>query len=67
MKNPAEVVIKTFGGVRATARALQLTAGAVSRWQETGSVPGRHHRKLIAMTARRKNPLTPTDLVLGRE
>jgi len=67
MKKPAEIVIEIFGGVRATARALQITPGAVSRWQGDGEVPGRHHRKLLSLAARRKKPLTPTDLVLGRD
>jgi hypothetical protein len=46
---------------------LQITPGAVSRWQGDGEVPGRHHRKLLSLAARRKKPLTPTDLVLGRD
>lgn len=65
---PAQVVVKTFGGVRATARVLGLAAGTVSRWQSmrAGQVPGRHHVRLIEAAKERHKKLTPADLVYGR-
>ncbi len=37
--NPAEYVIALFGGVRATARALNLTNPAVGYWRKKGYIP----------------------------
>jgi hypothetical protein len=65
---PAQVVVKTFEGVRATARILNLSAGAVSRWQTLrgGRVPSRHHVNLLEAARKRRKKLSPADLVLGR-
>jgi transposase-like protein len=62
--SPVEVVIKVFGGVRATARALGINPGTVSRWRDT--VPSKHHVRLIDLARRQGRRLTSNDLVRGR-
>lgn len=62
---PKDVVIKVFGGVRATARACNLTHPAVSQWGD--NVPSRHHQKLIRAAQAGGKLLTPIDLVYGRK
>lgn len=63
-KKPAEVVIELLG-VRALARALDLTPGAVSMWQESGLVPSKHHQRIIEIAAEQNKTLTPDMLVYG--
>lgn len=66
---PAQVVVNTFGGVRATARVLSLRSpGTVSRWQSlrAGRVPSKHHVPLLEAAAQLKKKLTADDLVRGR-
>lgn len=65
---PAQVVVKTFEGVRATARILNLSPGAVSRWQTLrhGRVPGKHHIRLLEAARRDRKELTTDDLTYGR-
>jgi hypothetical protein len=66
---PAQVVVMTFEGVRATARVLEMSPGAVSRWQTLrhGRVPGRHHITLLDEAKKIHKELTPHDLVYGRD
>lgn len=60
--SPSEVVKKLLG-VRALARHLNLTPGAVSQWR--GSVPMRHYAKIIEFAKARRKRLTPTMLIRG--
>lgn len=71
--NPAEYVIKTFGGVRATARAIGRDKSSVSVWRAskakkgTGGLIPHKAQALILKVAREKNlDITPEDLILGR-
>jgi len=63
-KNPATVVSGLLG-VRAIARALDLSPGAVSKWKESGLVPSKHHEDILALANSRKVKLTPEMLVYG--
>lgn len=66
---PAEYVIKVFGGVRATARAIEYTPEAISKWryQGKGRVPS-SVQKLILTKANEMNlDIQSDDLILGRE
>ena len=71
--SPAEHVIRTFGGVRATARALHRTSPAISKWRSTkakrgtgGAVPGGAHLLILELAKKKRLDITPIDLILGR-
>lgn len=60
------VVIKAFKGVRATARVLGKTPGAISLWKKTGLVPSRV-QKLVLEKAKELNlELTAHDIIYGK-
>lgn len=67
---PAARVIKAFGGVRETARVLEISSSTVSRWQKEreeggtgGRVPTKHQSALLKHSAERGLGLTPADLI----
>lgn len=68
---PAQHVIAAFGGVKATARALQsirderVWPSTVSRWKRTGYIPPAWHRPILAAAQRECVDVTPAHLVLG--
>jgi len=62
---PASYVIRTFRGVRATARLLGLDPSTVSRWQRTGYVPSRHHTNILAKAKLLNKRLTAKNLIYG--
>lgn len=71
--SPAEYVIKTFGGVRATARAIGRDKSSVSVWRAskdkkgTGGLIPHKAQALILKVAREKNlDITAEDLIVGR-
>jgi hypothetical protein len=68
--SPAREVIAKLGGVRATARVLQLNPSAVSRWMMPaerrgtgGSIPQRHWPALIAYAKKERVKLALRDFV----
>ncbi|MEN9417099.1 MAG: hypothetical protein RI988_719 [Pseudomonadota bacterium] len=63
---PASVVILTFGGVNATARAIGVHQSCVSRWQRTGLVPAHHQQRVLRVAWRHQLELTALDVVFGR-
>jgi hypothetical protein len=65
--SPAEVVIESFGGIRATARVLHLDPSAVSHWRFSGRVPGFHLRRILVLAKQHGIEITAEDLILGRE
>jgi hypothetical protein len=72
--SPAEYVIRTFGGVRATARALGRSAAAISKWRKPreekgtgGQIPRKAMWELLAKSRELGLDLNPNDLLLGRE
>jgi hypothetical protein len=62
-KKPKQVVVDLFDGVRAVARVLDITPGAVSRWVER--VPQRHHERLLEAAREKRLTLTCEMLTLG--
>ena len=70
---PAEVVIDTFGGVRKTARIVNVNASTVCRWLQPrsrggtgGMVPDTHHATLLAAAAAAGKILSAQSLTIGR-
>lgn len=68
--SPAREVVAKFGGVRATARVLQLNPSAVSRWMMPakkrgtgGHVPQRHWGALLTRAKKERIELSINDLV----
>lgn len=47
MKNHADVIIRKFGGIHATARALgHPSASTVQGWRMRGFIPSKQHQKV---------------------
>lgn len=64
---PAEIVIETFGGVRATARALGKSPSSVSRWQaDRGLIPSSAQQQIMQLARDRGLDLTSDELIDGR-
>jgi hypothetical protein len=71
--SPAAYVIKVFGGVRPTARAVGRSPSAVSKWTKPrkngglgGQVPTMIQSKVLKLATKLKLPINPTDLIYGR-
>lgn len=71
--NPAQYVIKIFGGVKATARAVGRTPGAIIFWKHPkskggrgGNVPTIAQRIILKIALRDGLDITPQDLAYGR-
>lgn len=67
--NPAADIIRTFGGVRATARIAGVNPAAVSRWKAprerrgtNGLIPQRHWQRLLDHAKSVRIRLTLRDL-----
>lgn len=72
--NPAQYVIKVFGGVRATARAIGRRPGAVINWKNPkkrggcdGHVPSAAQRLILQIATDEGLDITPDDLMFGRD
>ena len=72
--SPAAWVIKTFGGVRKTARAIGRTPSAISKWTSQltpeayrGKVPGPTQSLVLQKAAELNLDITANDLMHGRE
>lgn len=65
MRKPATVVTELLG-VRALARHLGLTPGAVSKWKNTGLVPSKHHEKILDFAKARRKRLAALTIVRGK-
>lgn len=64
---PVELVIQSFGGVRAAARVLRCDPGAVSRWQQSGRIPVKRQQQVLSAAWERGIDLTAHDLIFGRQ
>lgn len=71
---PAEYVIRTFGGVRATGRAIGRDFSAVSRWQrrvdktgQVGGIPRVLHTVILKKAEAMGLDITADDLIYGRK
>lgn len=70
---PAEYVIRTFGGIRKTARAIGRAPSTVHAWNlpadrkgMNGGVPRKAQPLVLKAAGDRDLDITPDDLVLGR-
>ena len=63
--SPAEVLIQTFGGLRATAKALNRDESNVWRWKTSG-IPAGIMRKVLEISRKKDLGLTLDDLWYGR-
>jgi hypothetical protein len=68
--SPAKEVVEKLGGVRATARVLQLNPSAVSRWMMSpkkrgtgGHIPQRHWPAILEYAKKERIKLRLDDLV----
>lgn len=68
--SPAKEVVAKLGGVRATARVLQLNPSAVSRWMMPhkkrgtgGHIPQRHWPAILEHAKKEKIKIALRDLV----
>ena len=71
--SPAEYIIKIFGGVRATARALNRSPSTVSKWRKPrkeggtgGQIPTLIQWQVLKLARRQQLPITADDIVHGR-
>lgn len=71
--SPAEYVIRVFGGVRATARAIGRSPASVSKWRTGrtrrgtgGRVPSVAAAIILGVAKDRGLDITPYDLLCGR-
>jgi hypothetical protein len=66
--SPAEIVIKSFGGVHATSRAIGRSASAISLWKKKDGLVPSSILQTVLLKARELNlDLCAEDLILGRE
>lgn len=67
--SPAEYVIHIFGGVRATARALDRAPSSISKWQNSykGIIPSQNIPKIMTKAKELNLDIRPEDLVIGRD
>lgn len=62
---PARYVCKLLG-VRALARALDLSPGTVSKWQRDGGlIPSQYHIPILAIARKKRKRLSAAILVHG--
>lgn len=70
---PAQYVVKTFGGVRKTARAIGIEPSAVCRWRQPkakngtdGLIPTVSQQRVLVAARMMKLDITAEDLIIGR-
>lgn len=68
--SPAERVIRAFGGVRETARALELNPSSVCRWRKPkkargsgGLIPSEHHVDILVAARQLGKNIRAEDLI----
>ena len=64
---PAQLVVQSFNGVRATARELEIDPSIVSRWKKDGRVPDTYQRRILETAWENGIDLTAHDLIFGRQ
>ena len=63
--NPAELVIRRFGGVRAAARIIGRDPSAICRWRQRKRVPSSAQRQVMKAARFMRIPLTAEELIYG--
>lgn len=64
--SPQQVVVRAFGGVRPTARAIGYDCAKVSRWGQHGLIPAKYQRVILQAAWDQGIDLTANDLIFGR-
>lgn len=64
--NPAELVVKLFGGVRPAARVLNLSPTSIFRWKKSGLVPSDKQVLVLQKAKEHKKKLSPKHLIFGK-
>jgi len=65
---PAEYVIKAFGGIRATARAIDYNPDSILKWRyRKGFVPTSAQPVILKAAEELNVDITAEDLIFGRE
>ena len=57
----AAAIIDKFGGVRKTARALNLAPTTVQGWKDAGLIPAKHHQAVLDKASETGVPISPAD------
>jgi hypothetical protein len=65
MPNSVELVIKAFGGVRKTAKAVGCTPPTVSKWRKFGHISRNGQVKIAGLIKQKKVKLKIEHLVIG--
>jgi len=72
--SPAEYVIRVFGGVRKTARAVGRSPASVSKWRAKkknngsgGRIPTAAAERILSIAKETGLDITPFDLLCGRK
>ena len=65
--NPAQCLVKAFGGVRPAARILKRSPGSVGRWVKNGTVPTSIQKTALRKAVLNGYDLTANDLIYGRK
>ena len=67
-KNPYQVVIEEFGGVRALGRAINKDPSGISKWGKLhGCIPATVQKKVLEKAWELNLNISAYDLVMGRE
>jgi len=67
-KNPYQVVIEEFGGVRALGRAIHKDPSNISKWGKLhGCIPARFQKKVLEKAWELNLNISAYDLIMGRE
>jgi hypothetical protein len=72
--NPAQYVVKVFGGVRKTAREIGRSPSSVSKWNKPvaakglgGEIPRLSQRAVLHVAKIKKLDITAEDIIFGRD
>lgn len=66
IKQPVDIAVESFGGVRKLARILSLDPSAISRWRLNGRIPAMHQRRVLELAWERGIDMTAHDVIFGR-
>lgn len=65
--SPTEYVIYRFGGVRATARALEMGPSSVSKWKKKKHIPASKIPRILEKAKELQLDIRANDLIYGRD
>jgi len=72
--SPADYVVRIFGGVRKTAKAIGRSPASVSKWKKPvaakgcgGDIPRLAQQAVMHVAKLTKLDITPNDLMYGRD